>query len=112
MKKIMKRVLSAALASVLAIGCLTGCGAAEEGAAAAGGKLDKILADGKITIGVNPPGEPICFYDDQGNLLGYDIDWANNKLKKLTLDGKGDYEIIYGDKTVKVTLDGKKDVEF
>ncbi len=41
-----------------------------------------------------------------------DIDWADNKLTKLTLDGKGDYEIIYGDKTVKVTLDGKKDVEF
>ena len=41
-----------------------------------------------------------------------DIDWTDNKLTKLTLDGKGDYEIIYGDKTVSVTLDGKKDVEF
>ncbi|MBQ8575552.1 MAG: glycoside hydrolase family 95 protein [Clostridia bacterium] len=40
-----------------------------------------------------------------------DIDWADGKLTKLTLDGKGDYEIIYGDKTVNVTLDGKKDVE-
>ena len=37
MKKMMKKVLAAAVASVLAIGCLTGCGAAEEGAAAAGG---------------------------------------------------------------------------
>ncbi len=41
-----------------------------------------------------------------------DIDWAQGKLTKLTLDGKGDYEIIYGDKKIAVTLDGKKDVEF
>ena len=41
-----------------------------------------------------------------------DIDWADNKLTKLTLDGKGDYEIIYDGKSINVTLDGKKDVEF
>lgn len=41
-----------------------------------------------------------------------DIDWADNKLTKLTLDGKGDFEVIYGDKKISVTLDGKKEVEF
>ncbi len=40
------------------------------------------------------------------------IDWKNNSLTKLTLDGKGDYEVFYNGKTVKVSLDGKKDVEF
>ncbi len=41
-----------------------------------------------------------------------DIDWANGRLTKLTLDGKGDYEVCYNGKTVNVSLDGKKDVEF
>ncbi|MBR6531186.1 MAG: glycoside hydrolase family 95 protein [Clostridia bacterium] len=39
------------------------------------------------------------------------IDWADGKLTKLTLDGNGDYVVIYGDKKVNVTLNGKKDVE-
>ena len=110
MKKIMKRVLSAALASVLAIGCLTGWGAAEEGAAAAGGKLDKILADGKITIGVNPPGEPICFYDDQGNLIGYDIDWAN-KLGE-TLGVEVEFVEVNGENRISAVDSGRVDVIF
>jgi len=111
MKKIMKRVLAAALASVMAIGCLTGCGAAEEaGAAAGGGKLDKILADGKIVIGVNPPGEPICFYDDQGNLIGYDIDWAN-KLGE-TLGVEVEFVEVNGENRISAVTSGRVDVIF
>ena len=41
-----------------------------------------------------------------------DIDWADGKLKKLVLDGKGDYEIVYNGKSQIVSLDGKKDVDF
>ena len=41
-----------------------------------------------------------------------DIDWADGKLKKLVLNGKGDYEIVYNGKTQVVSLDGKKDVDF
>ena len=41
-----------------------------------------------------------------------DIDWADGKLKKLVLDGKGDYEIVYNGKSQFVSLDGKKDVDF
>ena len=111
MKKIMKRVLAAALASVMAIGCLTGCGAAEEaGAAAGGGKLDKILADGKIVIGVNPPGEPICFYDDKGNLIGYDIDWAN-KLGE-TLGVEVEFVEVNGENRISAVTSGRVDVIF
>ena len=32
--------------------------------------------------------------------------------KKLVLDGKGDYEIVYNGKSQIVSLDGKKDVDF
>ena len=41
-----------------------------------------------------------------------DIDWADGKLTKLTLDGKGEFEVVYNGKTQLVTLDGKKDVDF
>ena len=111
MKKMMKKVLAAAVASVLAISCLTGCGAQQDTAAeAAGGKLDKILADGKITIGVNPPGEPICFYDDQGNLIGYDIDFAN-KLGE-TLGVEVEFVEVNGENRISAVDSGRVDVIF
>ena len=108
-KNFMKRVLSVALASVLALGCLTGCSAAEE-EAATGGRLDKILAEGKITIGVNPPGEPICFYDDQGNLIGYDIDFAN-KLGE-TLGVEVEFVEVNGENRISAVHSGRVDVIF
>ncbi len=46
----------------------------------------------------------------KGNIK-VDIDWKSNKLTKLTLDGKGDFEVCYDGKTINVSLDGKKDVE-
>ena len=109
-KNLFKKVVSVALASVLAIGCLTGCGAKTEETQAAGSKLDKILADGKITIGVNPPGEPICFYDDQGNLIGYDIDWAN-KLGE-TLGVKVEFVEVNGENRISAVTSGRVDVIF
>ena len=108
-KNFMKSVLSVALASVLALGCLTGCSAAEE-EAATGGRLDKILAEGKITIGVNPPGEPICFYDDQGNLIGYDIDFAN-KLGE-TLGVEVEFVEVNGENRISAVDSGRVDVIF
>ncbi len=39
-----------------------------------------------------------------------DIDWHNGKLTKLVLNGKGNFEIIYNQKTAEITLDGKKEV--
>ena len=40
-----------------------------------------------------------------------DIDWTDGKLTKLTLDGKGDFDVVYGGRKVSVTLDGQKDIE-
>lgn len=112
-KNFMKRILSVALASVLALGCLTGCGSAEagaEGAAAGGDILDEILAEGKITIGVNPPGEPICFYDDAGNLIGYDVDWAN-KLGEV-LGVEVELVEVNGENRISAVTSGRVDVIF
>lgn len=41
-----------------------------------------------------------------------DIDWADSRLEKLTLDGRGEFNVVYNDKKITVNLDGKKDVEF
>lgn len=41
-----------------------------------------------------------------------EIDWENGKLTKLVLDGKGEYNVVYGKQKVTVKLDGKKEVAF
>ena len=41
-----------------------------------------------------------------------DIKWADGKLTKLTLNGKGEFEIVYNGQSRLVSLDGKKDVDF
>lgn len=41
-----------------------------------------------------------------------DIDWENNRLTKLILTGKGNFNVSYGEKTIVVTLDGAKEVNF
>ena len=37
-----------------------------------------------------------------------DIEWKDSRLSKLTAQGKGEFEFVYGGKTVKATLDGSK----
>lgn len=41
-----------------------------------------------------------------------DINWENGELTKLTLDGTGEFTIIYKNKSMDIVLDGKKDVDF
>ena len=109
-KESIKKLLSLALASVLAIGCLTGCGSSKETAEAGTDRLDQILENGKITIGVNPPGEPICFYDDAGNLIGYDVDWAN-KLGEV-LGVEVELVEVNGENRISAVSSGRVDVIF
>ncbi len=110
-RKGFKILLITILALALVVACLTGCGAKEGEAAKAGGDLlDKILEKGKMTIGVNPPGEPICFYDDAGNLIGYDIDWAN-KLGEI-LGVEVEFVEVNGDNRISAVTSGRVDVIF
>lgn len=39
-----------------------------------------------------------------------DIEWKDGKLSKLTAEGKGEFEFVYGDRNVVVNLDGKKEI--
>ena len=105
-----KRLLAAALAAVFTIGCLTGCGGSKETASGGTDRLDEILEKGKITIGVNPPGEPICFYDDAGNLIGYDVDWANKLGEVLGVDVE--LVEVNGENRISAVSSGRVDVIF
>lgn len=123
--KNMKRWLAIAAVTVLSVGALAGCTKAqtattttsvgddtesETSTAIATSKLDQIIESGKITIGVNPPGEPICFYDDQGNLIGYDIDWAN-KLGE-TLGVEVEFVEVNGETRISAVTSGRVDLIF
>lgn len=76
----MRRILAIVLSLVMLVGILAGCSPATSTTGTDGGttvsRLDRILEEGKIKIGVNPGGVPICYYDDNGDLVGYDVDWA------------------------------------
>jgi phosphoglucosamine mutase len=83
--------------------------------------LVKLVKDEGLDIGFAFDGDAdrCLAVDEKGNVLTGDhilymcgkYMKAQGKLTKLTLDGKGDYVVIYGDKKVNVTLDGKNDVE-
>ena len=113
-KGVAKRILALGFALVLAAGCLSGCGSAEGGDASAGAassdRLSDIIEKGKITIGVNPPGEPICFYDDEGNLIGYDVDWAYKLGETLGVDVE--LVEVYGENRISMVSSGRVDVIF
>lgn len=111
--KRLKRPLALLLSILLLVTCLGGCGAktAEAGGqAATGSKLDEIIEKGKIVIGVNPPGEPICFYDDKGNLIGYDIDWAKKFAE--TLGVEVEFVDVNGETRISAVTSGRVDMIF
>ena len=114
-----KRLAALVLGAAMLFTCaLSGCGGGDaqgggEGggaAAATTSKLDQIMDAGKIVVGVNPPGEPICFYDDKGELIGYDIDWA----KKLaeTLGVEIEFVDVNGETRLSAVTSGRVDLIF
>ena len=105
-----QRVLSLVLAVMTAVGCLAGCGSSGGGNAAGSDKLSEIIEKGKIVVGVNPPGEPICFYDDQGNLIGYDVDFAY-KLGEV-LGVEVELVEVNGENRISSVTSGRVDVIF
>lgn len=105
-----KKLVALVLASVLAVGCLSGCSSSKGTSETSTDRLDQIIENGKITIGVNPPGEPICFYDDAGNLIGYDVDWAN-KLGEV-LGVEVELVEVNGENRISAVSSGRVDVIF
>lgn len=124
-RKVLTMIGAFAMAATMLAGCskaptsssassdaASGTSETAESTASSGGAsmLDRIIADGKITIGVNPPGEPICFYDDKGNLIGYDIDWANALGEAL--GAQVEFVEVNGETRISAVTSGRVDVIF
>jgi len=48
-----------------------------------GGKLNQVLARGKLIVGTDSATPPFCFKDDAGNWTGFDIDFAREMATGL-----------------------------
>ncbi|MGE5674426.1 MAG: ABC transporter substrate-binding protein [Mycobacterium leprae] len=85
----MKRIVTAAVAAVLAVGLLAGCGAKpapsdnKTQAQSTTPTLDKIKKDGKLVIGTSPDYPPFESLDNSNNVIGFDIDIMNAVAQKL-----------------------------
>lgn len=109
--KRLQKLTALLLAILLLTASLTGCGGSKAAdGTAAGNKLSDIIEKGKIVIGVNPPGEPICFYDDAGNLIGYDIDWAKKFAE--TLGVEVEFVDVNGETRISAVTSGRVDIIF
>lgn len=77
MKKIKKIVaLAAVLAMVLALTACSGSGSSDSAASSEGGTLQKVLDRGHLIVGTGSTNAPWHFYDDEGNLAGFDVSMA------------------------------------
>ncbi len=45
--------------------------------------LGNIKSGGKLVVGINPPYEPLEFYDESGKMVGLDVDVANEIASRL-----------------------------
>lgn len=72
----MKKKLFALLLSVLCMGTLAGCGAKSDS------DYDYITSNGKMIIGITEY-EPMNYYDEDGNLTGFDTEFAEMVCEKL-----------------------------
>lgn len=85
----MKKITALLLAAVLGAGVLSGCGT-EKVDTADSSKEDTSLADiqasGKIRLGLDADFAPMGFTDENGNIVGFDIDLANAAAEKMGLE--------------------------
>ncbi len=70
-----KRVIAALLAGALIIGGLTGCGATKASA--------KEVSEGVIRVGTEGTYAPYSYHDEDGKLVGYDVEVAEKVAEKL-----------------------------
>lgn len=82
-----KRFLSAMCAVVLASAMLmTGCGSDSSSKDAASGEdnsLQNVLDNGKLVLGLDATFKPMGFTDENDNVVGFDIDVAEEVCKRL-----------------------------
>lgn len=113
MKKL-RNILALVLALVLTLS-LVGCGAAgSDGASAqSGGKLQEVLDRGYLIVGTGSTNAPWHFYDDNGNLAGFDVSMGKILANALFGDPeKIEFVEQSGDERVPNLVNGNVDICF
>lgn len=85
MKKAGRVLVAATLAATL---LLTGCGSAAGGSASTGdkGTMEKVLSEGKLTVGCMLTSEPFGSYDENQKPEGYDVELAQKLADSLGVE--------------------------
>ena len=88
----MKKLSVLLLAALMGASMLTGCGAQKEATngnenpSAADTSLEDITKKGKFVVGLDATFAPMGFTDENGEIVGFDIDLAKAAAKKMNLD--------------------------
>ena len=83
----MKKILALLMAAVLGVGALAGC-ASEPAATGEDTSLEDIKAKGYFVLGLDATFAPMGFTDENGDIVGFDIDLAKAAAEKLGVDVK------------------------
>ena len=122
----MKKLLAVLLSITLVIGILVGCGSISEGSdtestsgsessdtskSAKARTLDEIKEDGKIKIGVFSDKNPFGYVDSNGDIQGYDVEFAK-RIGKDLLGSEEAVEFVYVEAASRVEYlkSGKVDI--
>lgn len=78
-----KKILTAALAGAISISMLAGCGAEKTQEVKEDNSLTKVQERGYFTLGLDADFAPMGFTEDDGTIVGFDIDLANAVAEKM-----------------------------
>ncbi|MCI8980331.1 MAG: transporter substrate-binding domain-containing protein [Clostridia bacterium] len=78
-----KKITTLALAAVLGVSALTGCGTKKADEPKKDTSLAKVQEQGYFTLGLDADFAPMGFTQDDGQIVGFDIDLANAVAKKM-----------------------------
>ena len=121
----MKKFLGVLLSIMLVMGLLVGCGSSTNGSSSASNDagssdtsgsakartLDEIKEDGKIKIGVFSDKNPFGYVDSNGDVQGYDVEFAK-RIGKDLLGSEDEVEFVYVEAASRVEYlkSGKVDI--
>lgn len=88
-----KKLLTLGLVALVGL-LLSGPLWADDPDLAASSTLESILAAGKVTVCSDIPFEPFEFEDDQGNLVGFDVDLIKMMAQKMGIDFEANRDFV------------------
>ena len=113
MKKFASMILALLLATSM-LACLSSCGGdTSDTGAAATSKLDEVLDRGYLIVGTGSTNAPWHFYNDDGELVGFDIEMAKIVAQSLFGDPeKVEFVEQSSDERVPNVVNGNVDITF